>query len=87
MKHVVIAVSLGVLISGNCYAADRYIQMSTDVQEAVPGKNVQLQCTAGGDWQLPLTSAKIVIRDAERTRLVRLEKLVRLERLERLVRL
>ncbi len=37
MKHVVIAVSLGVLISGNCYAADRYIQMSTDVQDPVPG--------------------------------------------------
>ncbi len=40
MKQVVIAVSLGVLISSSCYAADRYIEMSTNPDQALISKIV-----------------------------------------------
>ncbi len=66
--NVVIAVSLCVLMSSSCYAADRYIEMSTDPEEAVLGETVSFKCEGGGDWQPPLTSAKIVISNLERAR-------------------
>ncbi len=63
MKNVVIAVSLGVLISTSCYADDddRKIQMSTNPSEAVLGESVLFQCKAEGDWRRRLRSAKIDI--------------------------
>jgi len=78
MKKVVIVFGLAVLFGGNCYADDeiqvrpRVIRMSTDTVEAVPGQSVHFQCKAGGEWQLPLLSAKITILDTARDRVVRL---------------
>ena len=71
MKHVVIAVSLGILISGNGYAADRHIEMSTNPVQAVLGETVQLQCTGDGEWRSPLVSAKIVVENARGRTLVK----------------
>ena len=44
MKNVVIAVGFSVLISGNCLADTKYIEMSTNPQEVVSGQAVQFEC-------------------------------------------
>ena len=66
MKNVVIAVSLGVLISTSCYAEDddRYIKMLANPSESVPGGTVHIQCIGDGEWRSPLVSAKIVIKNS-----------------------
>lgn len=76
MKEFVIAVSFSVLMSGSCYAADRYIEMTANPGGAVPGETVHLQCAGAGEWQAPLTKAKIVIKDADGTRLVTRDTMV-----------
>jgi hypothetical protein len=68
MKTFVIAVSFGVLLSGNSFAADKYIEMSTNPQVVVSGASVQFRCAAQGEVQAPLKSAKIVISNLERAR-------------------
>ncbi|MFT5700780.1 MAG: hypothetical protein ACI8ZB_003665 [Desulforhopalus sp.] len=68
MKQAVIAVYLGVLMSGNCFAADKIIEMSTDPQEVVSGELVQFHCEAQGEVEGPLKSAKIVISNLENPR-------------------
>jgi len=47
MKRVVVAVSLGILISSSGYAADRYIEMSTNPDVAVLGESVNFECAGG----------------------------------------
>ncbi len=64
MVKVVLAFSLAVLLGSTCYAADRSISMSTDAENIGPGESIRLQCTATGEWQTPLISAKIIIKDA-----------------------
>ena len=71
MKQVVIAVSLGVLMSSSAFADDRYIEMSANPTPSVLGEAVQLQCAAKGEWRSRLVSATIVINNAQGTRVVR----------------
>ncbi|MFT5729024.1 MAG: hypothetical protein ACI8PB_003187 [Desulforhopalus sp.] len=68
MKNVVIAVGFSVLISGNCLADTKYIEMSTNPQEVVSGQAVQFECAVQGDVQAPIKAAKIVISNLERPR-------------------
>ena len=63
MKLVVIAVGLGILMSSNCYAADRYIEMSANPDPTVLGESVRFQCNEGGRWRGSLRSAKIEIKN------------------------
>lgn len=76
MKKFAIALSVALLMNGISYADDRdedqrrYIKMPTHLGEAVPGESVQFQCTADGDWKLPLISAQITITNAEREKVV-----------------
>ena len=51
MKQVVIAVTLGVLMCGTSYAADRNIEMSTAPMEAELGESIVFQCNGVGDWR------------------------------------
>ncbi|GAB6193595.1 hypothetical protein [Desulfocastanea catecholica] len=64
MKKIVIAIGLGILMSSSCYAADRYIQMSTSPEQGVVGESVRFQCTEGGAWPGALRSAKIEIKNS-----------------------
>ncbi len=70
MKKVLIAVGLGVLISGASYAANRDIQMSTTPTEAVLGESVQFQCNGVGDWSRRLRSGRIDIINAKGTTVI-----------------
>lgn len=65
MKKLIIAVGLGISISSSCYAAEPYIEMSTNPTEAVLGESVQFQCDVGGDWSRQLRSARIEIENSQ----------------------
>jgi hypothetical protein len=79
MKTIVFALSFVLLVGVNCYADDdrqrRSVRMSTNAAGAAPGESVWFRCIAGGEWQLPLKSARITITDADSTSVVNLENM------------
>ncbi len=71
MKIIVVGFALIILAYGNiCQAATRTITTSSTPKEAVLGSSLQLECKAAGPWLLPLTSAKITIKNPQGTTLV-----------------
>lgn len=62
LRSVLLGV-LCILLSSNCYASDRDIEMSINQNEPVPGDQIRFQCTAEGDWEFPIISARLVIYD------------------------
>lgn len=70
MKKVVIALGLVVFLSSSCFAGNRSIAMSANPAKPALGETVHLQCAAEGDWRSPLVSAKVVIKNADKVKLV-----------------
>lgn len=76
MKKTVIAVIFGILLSSFSYAEARGIVMSADSEQTLPGGVVDLQCTGEGEWQSPLTNAKIEIKNSGGESVVRREGMI-----------
>lgn len=71
MKRLFLALTITVIANGSVFAADRNIEMSTDVTQAVIGESINFQCEATGDWRSRLRSANLQITDAKQNRVVR----------------
>ena len=70
MKIIGITATIGIMMCSLSYGAERRIEMSSNPGEVTLGDQVSLQCLASGDWQLPIISAKIIIKNAQQTRLI-----------------
>lgn len=64
MRIAAIVLFLFVLSVGSSIAASPYISMVAMPSEAASGTNVRLQCTATATWLLPISYAKITIKDS-----------------------
>ena len=70
MRFAMIGLLFTILWVNNSYAAARSITLGATPAEVVVGASVHLQCTATGDWLLPLVSAKVTIKNTSGTSVV-----------------
>jgi hypothetical protein len=70
MRFAMIGLLFTILWVNNSYAAARSITLVATPSEVVVGASVHLQCTATGDWLLPLVSAKVTIKNTSGTSVV-----------------
>ena len=70
MRFAMIGLLFTILWVNNSYAAARSITLVATPAEVVVGASVHLQCTATGDWLLPLVSAKVTIKNTSGTSVV-----------------
>ncbi|WP_163339391.1 hypothetical protein [Desulfopila sp. IMCC35008] len=65
MKLYVISAVIAIALSTSSLAADRSIEMSTDIEQVLIGEQVNFQCVGVGDWKRRLQSATVEIRNAQ----------------------
>lgn len=70
MRIVVLGLIVFAMTAGSSFAASRSMTLAATPLEAGAGSTVSLQCTATGGWLLPLTSAKVTVKDASGTSLI-----------------
>lgn len=75
MKKIVCAVFSFFLLSGSFFAQARSIDMSINPGSPALGDAVTLTCAGTGEWVPPLKMAKIIIKNAQGTKLVSREKM------------
>jgi len=70
MRIAVIGLAIVILSVGSSHAAARSITMGASPTEVLAGSSVHLECTATGDWLLPLVSGKVTIKNPSGTSLI-----------------
>ncbi len=71
MSKIVIVVVLFVMMAKSVIAADRDIVMTVEPENPVVSENVQFQCIAEGDWNIPLIAAKVILYNPDGERVLR----------------
>jgi hypothetical protein len=71
MRIAILGLLFAIMAAGSSHAAvARSMTMGTSPAEVLAGSSVHLECTATGDWLLPLVSAKVTIKNPSGTSLV-----------------
>ncbi len=71
MKGVLRVVLLSFIVVQSAIAADRDIGMAVVPGSPVVNETVQFQCTAEGDWNMPLTLAKLILINPDGQKILR----------------
>ena len=62
MKKIALMVSLFLFLATNSFSAERGITIALTPADAYIGGSLYVECIDNGSWELPLKSAKLVVK-------------------------
>jgi len=71
MKKIALMVSLFSILASNSFSAERSITIVLTPADTYIGGSLHVECKDNGSWELPLKSAKLVVKNPENKRVLR----------------